>query len=143
MTADVEAIGTEIVQAISDQDWERVRALCAPGYVHHAPGVPSADLDRYIQTLQLVPQALPDLTLELHQVVATDEYATMRYTVHGTFTGEFHGIQPTGAVLAMPTLGFVHVVDGLLVEGWYEFDSAEFSRAGAAGASTGSNGGGR
>jgi predicted ester cyclase len=86
------------------------------------PGVPEAGLDKYIATLQLVVAAVPDMTFEIQQIVATDEYATLRYTVHGTHLHNFHSIPPSGTAIEMPVIGLVRVVDGLL-EGWYVFDS--------------------
>jgi SnoaL-like polyketide cyclase len=63
------------------------------------------------------------MNLEIQQIVATEEYATLRYTVHGTHLRDFHGIPPSGAPITMPALGLVRVKDGLLAEGWYVFDS--------------------
>ncbi len=115
--------GEELLRALSHHDWEGIRRVCCPDYIHHAPGVPKAGLDKYIATLQLVVAAVPDMTLEIEQIVATDEYATLRYTVHGTHLHDFHGIPPSGKAIEMPVIGLVRVMDGLLAEGWYVFDS--------------------
>ncbi len=131
--SDTAAAAAAVLRAIEAQDWDAIRALCAPDYVHHAPSVPSADVETYIATLKVVPQAMPDLDIAVAQIIPTDEYATMRYTVHGTLTGDFHGLAPTGAEISLPVLGLVHVVDGRLVEGWYAFDSAEIMRQAKAG----------
>ena len=63
------------------------------------------------------------MSLEIQQIVATDEFATLRYTVHGTHLHPFHGIPPSNAPITMPAMGLVRVKDGLLAEGWYVFDS--------------------
>jgi steroid delta-isomerase-like uncharacterized protein len=115
--------GEELLQALSRHDWDGIRRVCHTDYIHHAPGVPEAGLEKYIATLQLVVEAVPDMTLEIQQIVASDEYATLRYTIHGTHLHDFHGIPPSGAAITMPALGLVRVRDGLLAEGWYVFDT--------------------
>ncbi len=102
------------LHALSRHDWEGIRRVCQPDYIHHAPGVPEAGLEKYVATLQLVVEAVPDMTLEIQQIVATEEYATLRYTVHGTHLYDFHGIPPSGAPIVMPAIGLVRVKDGRL-----------------------------
>jgi predicted ester cyclase len=125
MNNTVEVAGKEILRAINDQDWAGVRRICRPDYLHHAPGVSEANVDKYIATLQIAVSAVPDMQIELQQIVTTDEYAMLRYTVHGTHTGDFHGIPPSGAPVALNVLGMVRVKDGLLAEGWYQFDARQ------------------
>ncbi len=119
----VRLAGEQLLHALSRHDWDGIRRGCRPDYIHHAPGVLEAGLERYIATLQLVVEAVPDMTLEIQQIVATEEYATLRYTVHGTHLHDFHGIPPSEAPIRMPAIGLVRVKDGLLAEGWYVFDS--------------------
>lgn len=115
--------GEQLLRALSLHHWDGIRRVCHPDYIHHAPGVPQADLEKYIATLQLVVAAVPDMRLEVQQIVATDEYATLRYIVHGTHLYDFHGIPPSNSPITMPVMGLVRVKDGLLAEGWYVFDS--------------------
>jgi predicted ester cyclase len=119
----VRLAGEQLLGALSLHNWDGIRRVCHPRYIHHAPGIPQADIDKYIATLQLVVVAVPDMSLEIQQIVATDEYATLRYTVHGTHLHPFHGIPPSNAPITMPAMGPVRVQDGLLAEGWYVFDS--------------------
>src|SRR5271163_1040187 len=78
----------QLLDALSRHDWKAIRRACLPDYIHHAPGVPEAGLEKYLATLQLVVEAVPDMTLEIQQIVVTEEYATLRYTVHGTHLAE-------------------------------------------------------
>ncbi len=119
----VRLAGEQLLHALSRHDWDGIRCACRPDYIHHAPGVPEAGLEKYVATLQLVVEAVPDMTIEIQQIVATEEYATLRYTVHKRHLHDFHGIPPSGVPITMPAMGLVHVKDGLLMEGWYVFDS--------------------
>ena len=116
-------LGERLLRALSNHDWDGVRRACRSDYIHHAPGVPEADLEKYVATLQLVVAAVPDMTLEIQEIVATEEHATLRYTIHGTHLHDFHGIPPSNAPITMPAIGLVRIQDSLLAEGWYVFDS--------------------
>ncbi len=87
----------QLLRALSLHDWSGIRRIYRPDYNHHAPGVPQADLEKYIATLQFVVAAVPNMSLEVQQIVTTDEYATLRYTVHGTHLHDFYGISPSNA----------------------------------------------
>jgi C-1 hydroxylase len=118
-----QSVGEQLLQALSRHDWDGIRCVCHRDYIHHAPGVPEAGLDKYIATLKLVVEAVPDMTLEIQQTVVSDEHETLRYTIHGTHLHDFHGIPPSGGPITIPALGLVRVKDGLLAEGWYVFDT--------------------
>lgn len=121
-------VARSVLWAIQAGDWDAVRGFCAADYTHHAPGVPVADLDTYIATLQIARTALPDMRIEIEDIIPAAPHVTMRYMVHGHLHAPFHGIAPTGAAIALPTLGLLRLDDQLAAEGWYAFDSAEISR---------------
>lgn len=118
----VRLAGEQLLHALSLHDWNGIRRVCRPDYIHHAPDVPEARLEKYVATLQLVVAAVPDMSIEIHQIVVNEEYATLRHTAHGTHLHDFHGIPPSGAPIVMPAPGLVRGKDGLLAEGWYVFD---------------------
>ncbi len=105
--------------------WEDIRALFSPDYVHHAPHVRRADLETYGKTAGVMLGAFPDMVATLHQMIAEGEYVAMRYSVDGTHLGDFHGIAPTGRPVSFDVVGIQRIVDGKIVEGWFQFDSAE------------------
>ena len=48
------AVAEEFMRALERRDWDGLRRVCAPGYVHHAPRVPAADLETYITTIRVL-----------------------------------------------------------------------------------------
>jgi predicted SnoaL-like aldol condensation-catalyzing enzyme len=53
------ALVSAYIEALNKQDWEAVRRLCSPAYVHHAPRVPAASLAMYIETAARLFSASP------------------------------------------------------------------------------------
>ncbi len=67
--------------------------------------------------------AFPDLSIEVDQMLATDELLSMAYRVSGTHDGDFMGIEPTGKKMQIRGLQMSrHADDGKIVERWGSSD---------------------
>lgn len=67
--------------------------------------------------------AFPDLTIEVDQMLATDELSSMAYRVLGTHDGGFMGVEPTGKKMQIRGLQMSrHTDDGKIVERWGSSD---------------------
>ena len=119
------ALVSAYMDALNHKDWEAVRRLCSPAYVHHAPRVPAADLSAYLETAGRLLWAFPDMVATVDQMVAEGEYVATRYTARGTHQGDFYGVAPTGRTVVLQVIGMQRVVGGTIAEGWFEFDTGE------------------
>lgn len=72
----------------------------------------------YIETAQRMFSAFPDMTATIEELVGADDWATVRYVTRGTHRAPF-----AGRTVPFSALGLVHVRDGKLTEGWFEFDT--------------------
>src|SRR2546421_4039312 len=62
--------------------------------------------------------AFPDLTFELEQMIAADDQVVSRYMIHGTHTGAWCGVSPTGRTIAVPMMTIHRIYHGKIVEDW-------------------------
>jgi predicted ester cyclase len=62
--------------------------------------------------------AFPDGHLTIDQMIAEGDTIATRLTFHGTQTGEFQGIAPTGKKVTIPALDMARFESGKLVEHW-------------------------
>jgi predicted ester cyclase len=62
--------------------------------------------------------AFPDGHLTIDQMIAEGDTVATRLTFHGTHTGEFQGIAPTGKKITIPALDMARFESGKLVEHW-------------------------
>lgn len=89
-----------------------------PDYVRHGHGGPSmASLEEHVADLQARHAAFTDARFEIHSLLAEGDTVAVRYTFHGTHTGEFMGIAPTGRTVSRPSAAFFRIVDGRVAEG--------------------------
>lgn len=67
--------------------------------------------------------AFPDLSIEVDDMVATDDRLALAYRVSGTHKGAFMGIDPTGRSMEIRGLQLSrHDQDGKIVERWGSSD---------------------
>jgi steroid delta-isomerase-like uncharacterized protein len=67
--------------------------------------------------------ALPDLEMAVHDVVAEGDKVGMRHTVSGTHAREFQGIPPTNRTGRFKWMTLTRVSNGKIVEAWTSWDA--------------------
>ncbi|HUG14316.1 MAG TPA: nuclear transport factor 2 family protein [Thermomicrobiales bacterium] len=78
------------------------------------------EVDEFLAKLFI---AFPDVTYELHEVVAEDDMLSAKFTMHGTHLGHFYGIPPTGRRVDLPCLSQIEMRDGKFVYDHCYFDT--------------------
>ena len=106
-----------VMEYQNDQDEDALRELCAVDAVDHsaAPGMPPA-IEGVKAFHDAFHAAFSGLHAEIHQQVAEDDLVVTRKTFHGTHTGEFMGIPPTGREIELGVIDIVRVRDGKIAE---------------------------
>lgn len=67
--------------------------------------------------------AMPDYHLVIDMIVADGEKVAARFTQSGTHTGaELMGMPPSGRKATWTEIGWLRIVNGKIVESWYEVD---------------------
>ena len=66
--------------------------------------------------------AFPDFHMTIEDLIAENDKVVARFTETGTHQGEFMGIAPTGRRMSVTEIGILRLVDGKVVESWYEVD---------------------
>ncbi len=93
--------------------------LFSPDFVDHTPqpgGAPDREgARRLYKTLR---QAFPDFRADIHWQVADGDLVTTYKTYHGTHSGPFLGVAPTGRRIRFETVDAMRVRDGQIVEHW-------------------------
>lgn len=66
----------------------------------------------------LLKPAFPDLTVEIHDMIAEGEKVTTRKSFHATHKGEFFGIKPTGKNVVMEVIDIIELRHGKYIGHW-------------------------
>lgn len=67
--------------------------------------------------------AIPDMQLDLDDVVAEGGKVAVRLTIRGTHAGDLAGIAPTGRRVEVGVMDLFHLRGGKLSEHWALFDN--------------------
>lgn len=104
-------------ELLSARDLDRVDEFFAPDFVSHdnPPGLPEGR-EGVRAFFGMFQRAMPDVTVEIDQLVAEDDWVVAATTTRGTHTGELLGIPPTGREVAVGGIDMVRIDDGLIVE---------------------------
>ena len=95
----------------------------SPAFVNHtdapADAGPTGFLAFFTNVLRI---AFSDIHVEIHDQIAESDKVVTRKTIHGTHTGSFMGIGPTGKCVSIRVTDIVRLHDGKYAEHWGSAD---------------------
>ena len=106
------------------KDWNvsLIDELFSPSFVDHLLNRPAgngpkgpASVHQLYETLR---SAFPDLTFNVHDIVADGDKVAVRWRWNCTHLGSFRGIPPTGRKCEVDGMAIYRLVDGLIEERW-------------------------
>jgi len=108
-----------VEEVLNGKDLSVIDEVFAPNFVEHEafPGLP-ANREGTRQLFAMLHAGFPDLHVEVDDMVVEGDRVMCRETWHGTQTGEFLGIPPTGTEATWQVYDAVRVADGKAVEHW-------------------------
>lgn len=118
---------TDWVDAINSRDVDRLAGCWASGAVVHALGVRGdLDLAALRADVERFWAAMPDLRVEIHELIAEGDRVAARLTSAGTFTGEFMGKLGGGNKVSFPGFAIYRCTDEGIAEEWVLDDLLTF-----------------
>ena len=95
-----------------------------PGFRHHFDYDGDAgDLRSWVLTGQDFLRAVPDVTVELHALIADGPLVAEVNTARGTYSGPFRGTSPTGRPVEWDEIHLYRLAGGRIVENWPAVDA--------------------
>jgi predicted ester cyclase len=102
-------------EVITQKNLAVLDELLGDHYVSHdLPSDPAA-LKSFIGGFH---SAFPDAYVTIEQMIAEGDTVALRATFHGTQTGKFQDIPPTGKAVTVPAQDIYRLVEGKIVEHW-------------------------
>ena len=124
-TDDNRAIVRRFVEEIFVRgDKAAVDELVADDFVDHSPspGLPPTK-DGVRVLFAAMRTAMPDMHVDIHDMVAEGDTVATRKTLVGTQTGELFGVPPTGKELRIEVFDFVRYANGRMTDHWNVVDT--------------------
>ena len=97
-------------------------ALCAPSFAWHGGASGEGGIEEMRQMLTTFRSGFPDLRAAPGEMVAQADLVVVRLGMRGTHLGEFQGVGATGNPVAFTATNSYRVVDGKIVEEWWQMD---------------------
>jgi predicted ester cyclase len=102
-------------EVITQKNLAVLDELMANPYVSHDLPSEREALIRFITGFH---SAFPDGRISIEQMIAEGDTVALRATFHGTQTGNFQDIPPTGRAVAVPAQDMYRLIGGKMVEHW-------------------------
>jgi steroid delta-isomerase-like uncharacterized protein len=115
-----------MVEAINARDFDALDTLVAPDVRRHSAATPDVEvrsLDDFKDFLRQDLSAIPDATMEVEQIFATDDMVAVRAMYSGTQTGPMGPFPPSDRPVTIPFIGLQRMENGMIAEIWVEWDN--------------------
>lgn len=98
--------------------------ILSPDAVIHVAGMPDPlNVTEYKQLGATYRAAFPDMTTEIHDLIAEGDRVAVLMTNRGTQTGPFQNIPATGRAVTLPAIAVCRIKNGKIVEKWEKYDN--------------------
>jgi steroid delta-isomerase-like uncharacterized protein len=112
------------IEAWEKGDFETLEELWAPNFVFYYPSASTKPLSREstIELGKMLRNAFPDVSFEVHDLLAVEDWVVFRFIQRGTHKGEYLGIPATGNRIESSGIYMSRIENGKVVEAREEFD---------------------
>ena len=110
-------------EVLTGRNLEVVDKLFAPDFISHTASGKIVDLATYLQAVSMSHSAFPDLHVTIEDQMAEGDKVATRWTAHGTQTGPYMGIPPTGRALTVSAIHIHRLANDRLIEHWEQIDT--------------------
>ena len=110
------------LSAFNDHDEERMAEFVAEDVVEHGAREELRGFDERVEFLDTHFEAFPDYAGTTDEMIAEGDIVVARYTVTGTHSGEYHGIEATGHTVEWSGMAMYRIEDDEIAEIWLEAD---------------------
>ena len=97
---------------------ELIDELFSPDFIDHYAGSMPPYREGTKRFLTMIITAFPDVSATIHEQTAEGNKVWTRKTFHGTHSGPFMGIPPTGKPIAVEVMDIFRVENGRIAEHW-------------------------
>jgi steroid delta-isomerase-like uncharacterized protein len=123
------------MDAFNEGAGDQLDGLVSPSYVHHSNDQ-ELDLAGFKRGAGAMWRTMPDLHVEIADMVSEGGKVAVRYVIRGTHLGSLLGEAPTSRAIVLYGTTIYRLEDGVIAEDWEALDEGELlKQIGVAGGS--------
>jgi len=122
---DNKAVVRAFVQAVNQQDWQRIDELVAPDFVRHSSASSQPQIRNRRQLRDFLAKeavTFPDAHEAIHFLVAEGDKVAVHSGFRGTQSGPMGPFPASGKTLAADFISIYRLAGGRIAEAWVEWD---------------------
>ena len=118
------AIAQRWLESLNKKETDGAEELLAADFVCYMPGLPAplSGVEAFKQFTSILWAALPDFHYTVEETSAEGDKVEIRWNAHGTHTGAFMGIPPTGKQITVTGTNTYRIASGKIVEQRSDYD---------------------
>ena len=103
----------------NDRRIETIQELASPDVVSHYEHEKIKGTNGWKEMIyDVFVKAIPDLRIEIDDIIADGDYVATRWNMQGVHNGELFGVLPSGEKIEFSGMSWIRIVDGKIVENW-------------------------
>ncbi len=111
------AIGFRFADLFNNHDLSIADEIFGQNFRSALPqAAPPLDKESWKAYIQVFFTGFPDIRQDIEDMIATDNRLVLQLMYHGTHTGDFQGIPPTGKSISIRAIGVNRIENGFIVE---------------------------
>ncbi len=114
----IEKVRRLLTEAFSQGDYAVIDELVAPDFIEYQNGSQGSGPEAVRRIASGLRASFPDLTLEIQDVVASEDTVWVRARGQGTDAGGVAGRPPSGRRIELDVIDIIRFRDGLMSEHW-------------------------
>jgi steroid delta-isomerase-like uncharacterized protein len=129
MSDENKTVVRRVYEAFSENNLDVLDELIASDFTDHNPNPgQSPGLEGLKQFISSMHTTLPDLQVNVEDMIAEGDKVVARLRISGTHQGEFMGNAPTGNQVTLTGIDILGIAEGKVVEHWGNFDDLGMMR---------------
>ena len=115
-------------EVINNKDLSVIEDIVHPDYVYRTPDQKLCGREALKELFTAYQRALPDLHIEIDDLICTEDTAVMLFTLSGTHENELMGIQATGNYVNIKGMTLSYFENDQISEEWEFLDQLNLFR---------------
>jgi steroid delta-isomerase-like uncharacterized protein len=118
-----------LFEAVNRRELGNLGDYIAPEFERHdlVGAYPGVDADSVVDFLSEVIRSVPDMQLNIDDVLSDGDRVAVRFKLEGTLEGELFGQSGSGKPISVNAINIYRVADGKVAETWQLQDLSGFS----------------